>query len=90
MLVFIDESWDSWFKFNKWSSEFFTVSLVIFNDYDEALLLDNAINDLRKSLNNINFGQKIKKNPLLSWLARTQEINSTIQSGFNSKIIISF
>jgi len=55
MLVFIDESWDSWFKFNKWSSEFFTVSLVIFNDYDEALWLDNAIDDLRKSLNKWKF-----------------------------------
>lgn len=55
MLVFIDESWDSWFKFDKWSSEFFTVSLVIFNDYDEALECDLAIEKLRESLKKWNF-----------------------------------
>lgn len=55
MLVFIDESWDSWFKFDKWSSDYFTVSLVVFNDYDEALALDNAINEHRKILNKWNF-----------------------------------
>lgn len=50
MLVFIDESWDSGFKFDRWSSEFFTVSLVVFNDYDEANACDKAINELREKL----------------------------------------
>ncbi len=55
MLVFIDESWDSGFKFTKWSSEFFTVWLVIFNDYDEALECDKAIENLRINLNKWNY-----------------------------------
>lgn len=55
MLVFIDESWDSWFKFDKWSSDFFTISLVVFNDYDEALNLDKAIDAFRSSLNKWNY-----------------------------------
>lgn len=37
MLVFIDESWDSWFKFNKWSSEIFTIILLVFNEMFEKI-----------------------------------------------------
>lgn len=55
MLIFIDESWDSWFKFSKWSSEFFTISLVVFNDNDEAIACDKAIEQLRNQLNKGNY-----------------------------------
>ena len=50
MLVFIDESGDSGFKFDKGSSEFFNVSLVVFNDMDEANACDNRIKLLKKEL----------------------------------------
>ena len=50
MLVFIDESWDSWLKLWKWSSEFFTVWMVVFNDYEEAEKCDKWINELKKEL----------------------------------------
>lgn len=55
MLVFIDESWDNWFKFEQWSSEYFTVSLVVFNDYEEANECDKAIEKLRVNLNKGNY-----------------------------------
>ena len=54
MLVFIDESGDSGFKFDKGSSEFFNVSLVIFNDNDEANACDNRIQLLKKELGKSN------------------------------------
>lgn len=73
MLVFIDESWDSWFKFDKWSSNYFTVSLVVFNDYDEALNLDNAINEYRKTLNKWNFEFHFAENSdkIKDWFIKT-------------------
>lgn len=54
MLVFIDESGDSGFKFDRGSSEFFNVSLVIFNDMDEANACDNRIQRLKKELGKSN------------------------------------
>ena len=36
MLVFIDEAWDSWFKFDKQSSQFFTIWMVIFENDEDA------------------------------------------------------
>lgn len=50
MLVFIDESGDSGFKLDRGSSEFFTVSLVVFNDVDEASRCDNRIELLKTEL----------------------------------------
>lgn len=73
MLVFIDESWDSWFKFDKWSSNYFTVSLVVLNDYDEALALDNAISEYRKTLNKWNFEFHFAENSdkIKDWFIKT-------------------
>lgn len=50
MLVFIDESGDPGLKIEKGSSRFFTVSLVIFEDRDEALACDQRIGLLKKEL----------------------------------------
>lgn len=50
MLVFIDESGDAGFKFDKGSSTHFTVTLVLFNDKEEALKTDNHISEIRKQL----------------------------------------
>jgi len=36
MLVFIDETWDSWFKLDRWSSRFFIIVCVIFDDHLDA------------------------------------------------------
>lgn len=50
MLIFIDESWDSWFKFGKWSSEIFTIILVVFNENDEAEACDSRIELLKREI----------------------------------------
>lgn len=50
MLVFIDESGDPGLKLNKGSSKFFIVSLVIFEDKEEALFCDQKIGLLKKEL----------------------------------------
>lgn len=50
MLVFIDESGDSGLKIEKGSSRYFTVSLVVFEDNDEALACDQRIKLLKKEL----------------------------------------
>jgi hypothetical protein len=50
MLVFIDESGDSGLKIVDGSSRFFTVSLVVFQEYDEATACDLRIGLLRKEL----------------------------------------
>lgn len=50
MLVFIDESGDSGFKLDKGSSEYFIISLVVFNDYEEANACDNRIELLKREL----------------------------------------
>lgn len=50
MLVFIDESGDSGLKFEKGSSRFFTMSLVVFEDNDAALACDQRIGLLKKEL----------------------------------------
>jgi len=51
MLVFIDESGDAGFKFDKGSSTHFVVALVLFSDKHEALKADNHISEIRKQLN---------------------------------------
>lgn len=50
MLCFIDESGDPGRKIGKGSSPTFTITLVIFQDRDEANLCDSKIDDLRKEL----------------------------------------
>lgn len=50
MLVFIDESGDSGLKTDKGSSRYFTVSLVVFEDDDEALACDQRIQLLKKEI----------------------------------------
>ncbi|MDD3646040.1 MAG: DUF3800 domain-containing protein [Candidatus Gracilibacteria bacterium] len=54
MLVFIDESGDSGFKFGKGSSEIFTIVLVVFNEKDEAKACDTRIELLKREI----FGSK--------------------------------
>ena len=50
MYVFIDESWDSGFKFEKNSSKFFTVGLVVFNDEEDYLACEQRIELLKREL----------------------------------------
>ena len=47
-LVFIDESGDAGFKFEKESSNYFIISAVIFNDFLEAEKTAVAIKDMRR------------------------------------------
>lgn len=50
MLVFIDESGDSGFKFDEGSSDIFTIVLVVFNENEEAELCDQRIQLLKHEL----------------------------------------
>lgn len=50
MLVFIDESGDSGFKFDEGSSDIFTIVLVVFNENEEAELCDQKIQLLKHEL----------------------------------------
>lgn len=50
MLVFVDEAGDPWFKFEKNSSLFFTIGLVVFEDRDEAIACENRIELLKREL----------------------------------------
>ena len=50
MLVFIDESGDTGFKVKQGSSKYFIISLVIFEDNEEALACDQRIQLLKREL----------------------------------------
>jgi len=50
MLLFLDESWDTGFKFTQWSSKYFVVWLVLFEDNDEPIACDQRIWLLRREL----------------------------------------
>src|SRR4051812_5830612 len=50
MLIFIDESGDSGLDITKGSSRFFTVSLVVFEDNEEAEACDRRIELLKREL----------------------------------------
>jgi hypothetical protein len=50
MLAFVDESGDAGLKFGQGSSDCFTVAVVIFEDREQALACNGAINRLRTEL----------------------------------------
>ncbi|PIS18279.1 hypothetical protein COW38_03070 [Candidatus Collierbacteria bacterium CG17_big_fil_post_rev_8_21_14_2_50_45_7] len=50
MLIFIDESGDSGLKVEHGSSRLFTISLVVFEEKDEALACDQRIDLLKREL----------------------------------------
>ncbi len=50
MLIFIDESGDSGLKIDQGSSRFFTVSLVVFQDHEEATACDQRISLLKREI----------------------------------------
>jgi hypothetical protein len=50
MLVFIDESGDTGFKFKEGSSDYFIIVLVVFEDFDQANLCDQRIQQLKTEL----------------------------------------
>lgn len=50
MLVFIDESGDTGRKISKGSSKYFVISMVLFEDNDEALACDQRITLLKREL----------------------------------------
>lgn len=51
MLIFIDDSGDPGFKLEKGSSQYFVISLLIFDDYLEAEKMAVAIKELKRTLN---------------------------------------
>lgn len=50
MKIFIDESGDSGFQFDKCSSRYFTLAMVVFNDHDEADACEQRIQLLKREL----------------------------------------
>ncbi len=50
MLIFIDESGDSGLKIDKGSSRYFTVGLVLFEEYEEAISCDQRIQLLKREV----------------------------------------
>jgi len=50
MLVFVDESGDVGIKVDAGSSRYFTVTLLVFEDHDEALAADERISRLKRDL----------------------------------------
>jgi hypothetical protein len=50
MLVFVDESGDTGLKLDKGSSKYFVITLVVFEEHDEALDCDKRIELLKKEL----------------------------------------
>ncbi len=50
MLVFIDESGDPGLKLEQCSSRFFTITLVVFEDHNEAIACDQRIELLKKEV----------------------------------------
>ena len=50
MLVFIDESGDTGLKLDKGSSRYFVISLILFEEKDEATACDNRIELLKREL----------------------------------------
>jgi hypothetical protein len=56
MLVFVDESGDSGLKLGQGSSEFFVLTLVIFNEHEAANAADASVDSIR---------EKLKLNPKL-------------------------
>ena len=50
MLVFIDESGDPGLKLHEGSSAYFIISLVVFEDHDEAIACDQKIQLLKREL----------------------------------------
>lgn len=50
MLIFMDESGDTGFKFKRVSSEYFVLTIVIFDSLEAAEKANDAINQLRKDL----------------------------------------
>lgn len=50
MLIFLDESGDTGYHFEKGSSHYFVVGLVIFHDHDQAIKCDQAIQALKEEL----------------------------------------
>ena len=50
MLIFIDESGDAGLKLDQGSSDYFVISLVVFEDHDEAIACDKRIELLKREL----------------------------------------
>jgi len=51
MLILVDEAGDAGLSLAKGSSKFFVVTLVIFQQEDEAISCDHRIDQLRRELN---------------------------------------
>lgn len=50
MLIFIDESGDAGLKLDQGSSDYFVISLVVFEDHEEAIACDKRIELLKREL----------------------------------------
>jgi uncharacterized protein YqkB len=81
MLVFIDDSGDAGFKFEKGSSEFFVISAVIFDDSLEAEKTAISIKELRRELfkrDDVEF--KFNKSRKTIRIKFLESIKNTLQS----------
>ena len=70
MLVFIDEAGDTGRKIEKGSSQLFIISLVMFDDYEEATTCDQRINLLRREL-------KLSENFEFHFVHNSQRVRKT-------------
>jgi hypothetical protein len=92
MLVFIDDSGDPGFKFNKGSSKYFVIALVIFSDELEAEKAAVAIKELRREMgfpDNVEFKfHKSSDKTKESFLRKVKSFKFTIRSLVVDKTMI--
>jgi hypothetical protein len=84
MLIFIDESGDAGFKFQKGSSKYFVVCLVLFDDEREAEKTSNEIYKLQMKLNKRLYFEfkfnKLSKKIRLKFLETVKDSNFSIRA----------
>ncbi len=93
MLVFIDEAWDSRFKFDKNSSKYFTIWMMIFENDEDAEYYNKRTDLIKNELKlpktykfhykNDMYKFDQKKNPHLS-PKRMQSLNDAFRCGLIS------
>lgn len=78
MQVFIDESGDTGFKFDKGSSRYFVIVAVVFDDYNEIDKLDKIILDFK---NKLGFGRDVEIKFNKSSISIKQKFLNKINTG---------
>lgn len=86
MLIFIDDSGDPGFKFDKGSSQFFVIALLIFDDTLEAEKMAVAIKSLRRELGMFDH-EEFKFNKSNNKI-RTSFLNTITQFSFRIRCLV--